>query len=1632
MQYVGRFVSTVYNTITPNINPATLSGAIDVIVVEREVEVEEDIPEDELRQAGSTSSALGPASVEGVRGKRKVRRTELASTPFHVRFGKMSVLRPGERKVTLHLNDGPEPLPFAMKIGEQGEAFFVVEVDDETERSQIPDDLVTSPILSATTSPLASPGLAAEVPSTKPQGLPSTTEVEPLYLDDAGGSSRPTATSELSDTDEARSLDSNAASQRSKGTADTTVTTPRDGASPSEDPVNPDAGSPADDAELGPVPKDSGLSGSGPEAGPKSLLGQLGTAASNVGGAVGAVGRAVGVKADNPRLDKLAEQASKSEGPGQQGAPVDQNKETAHEYDPQTSNPPGKQRQQKADDKSPPDQRSGREKDAPVTETDSLEQKMKDEAEQLIHDGEAVLADKRRRQAGSETAQQSRDEESQGDGCAEGEEAYPAPFGERSKKAHTHSGAEVRESLTNTFPVAQSEHQLFLAGRKMPRGGASAELGVEPTQIDARTIRGRIRAHRRSSQTGQTDEENDGDGEHDESRETLPAASSSMQRGGSTTGRRKEDLQYLFDMDGYKMTTDGEDLAFAEGHRLAQEMPLSRRHGGNEIHPHIGELLDQAHRRERESLMGSTAGKDVSSVEGASSGDAVADPEQTTSTLSTATGAGKVDDLTLEQDLLRLAHALSTGRSVEQSNSQSVDTLPFGRPSDAESSRKRVPRTRRQVQDVSLSDTEADRPGLDDDDDEDAIRDAQERSASMRKHAHHRAKSGPFDLEMGHAARNNLPGDATPPHRSDSIKQTQSDGTWRWGEPGQRHRVLSSAAADDVRSFDQSGTTQPQYRFSGLPHDPYIFEARLNDAVRTFQLSLCYKEGWGQSEDDAEEREEFQDGRISFQRFLDDPDVVNDERLVVQFDGRFLTWENSSSLLATLFMYRATFAAAGADESCRSHEDSLPRAQEPRASVWSRWWNRNRQDQPPPFERESSAPPERFPGTKAPMPIERVQSDTALLASATVEGSSEGATNSSNAQQKTSQKPPKTFAKTLRLTSDQLKSLNLKKGANNITFSVTSSYSGVATCTARIFLWEGSHQIVVSDIDGTITKSDALGHVFTIIGRDWTHLGVAKLYTDIARNGYRIMYLTSRAIGQADTTRDYLKGINQNNYRLPDGPVIMSPDRLIASLHREVILRKPEVFKMACLRDIARLFGADPRKAHPQQGALVPHADPDVVKAADGPGAGHEGSPSSGAATAQASKDAKSNEQTAHPTPFYAGFGNRITDALSYRSVNIPSSRIFTIDTNGEVKMELLELAGYKSSYIHMTDLVDQMFPPITQRSSEKKVGKPEYNDFNYWRPSVAEFELPTDDELMPTPPLSPALSARSGRSVRSVAGSVRSATSGGAVASDNEQQQQSRLSRFGLGSLGLSRKGSVQTIAASETSSSPQSSLPHPPTHSASTGDVIGERSGFERAPLPGARAESARMVTRATSVPLDAVSDGGASSSYGSATPSWMAPWRRRAASPGAGPSSPPQATSPLVGPVITADPDSDEDEDGEEYGDDDDDVSSFEDDSQDEDGSGSEQGSRSDGEAANLTDGSDREEADGGQTTSRPIDVSRAPQTAASGRVRERTRQGQRGRRSRRDEAGAGGDLGDHALDEDVDELLASGEVHFDWRG
>ncbi|TKA68898.1 hypothetical protein B0A55_08401 [Friedmanniomyces simplex] len=379
--------------------------------------------------------------------------------------------------------------------------------------------------------------------------------------------------------------------------------------------------------------------------------------------------------------------------------------------------------------------------------------------------------------------------------------------------------------------------------------------------------------------------------------------------------------------------------------------------------------------------------------------------------------------------------------------------------------------------------------------------------------------------------------------------------------------------------------------------------------------------------------------------------------------------------------------------------------------------------------------------------------------------------------------PNKNYAKTLRLTSDQLKTMDLKPGANSMAFTVNR-----ATCHATLWSWHHSVPIVISDIDGTITKSDVLGHVLNSIGRDWTHQGVAKLYTEIAANGYNFLYLTSRSVGQADMTRAYLKGVVQDGgYKLPGGPVILSPDRTIAALRREVYLRKPEIFKMACLRDVMALFtghGGATNVHESQEAGLHPFPVTTVPTAANAnTGSGSGSSPAA-------------NHRKPGTSPFYAGFGNRLTDALSYRSVNIPSTRIFTINSNSEVSLDLLSLNTYKTAYGGMREIVDHYFPPV---GLLVKGGGEEFTDFNFWRSrplDIGDFsgsESGEEDEVGVVPTNTTAMQRAKGaaglertETVASLKESLMSEDEGG------DEMLESYLSEGARGSLDESLQGSL------------------------------------------------------------------------------------------------------------------------------------------------------------------------------------------------------------------------------------------------
>ena len=93
----------------------------------------------------------------------------------------------------------------------------------------------------------------------------------------------------------------------------------------------------------------------------------------------------------------------------------------------------------------------------------------------------------------------------------------------------------------------------------------------------------------------------------------------------------------------------------------------------------------------------------------------------------------------------------------------------------------------------------------------------------------------------------------------------------------------------------------------------------------------------------------------------------------------------------------------------------------------------------------------------------------------------------------------------LRLTKAETGHLGLNLGCNSAVFSVTTRFQGTYKASCNIHLWRQRDRIVISDIDGTITRSDVRGMLLPLIGAsNWAQGEVVRLYNLIADNGYRL------------------------------------------------------------------------------------------------------------------------------------------------------------------------------------------------------------------------------------------------------------------------------------------------------------------------------------------------------------------------------------------------------------------------------------------------------------------------------------------------------------------------------------------------
>ncbi|XP_073251989.1 phosphatidate phosphatase LPIN3-like isoform X1 [Porites lutea] len=484
------------------------------------------------------------------------------------------------------------------------------------------------------------------------------------------------------------------------------------------------------------------------------------------------------------------------------------------------------------------------------------------------------------------------------------------------------------------------------------------------------------------------------------------------------------------------------------------------------------------------------------------------------------------------------------------------------------------------------------------------------------------------------------------------------------------HQALDSKLQQQQQQQSGSGSDDRESGLGqSLPCSPTVEEGSKDSSIGEYHdiaMSLC-----GDLKNGKVPLESFIKSMVTYDDLSNNPALLSDPKLVIRINDRYYNWQ----IAAPMLMSHVVFQRPLKPEACQTLvKQHMPKKEKRRSYRNMYYWFSWRANEEKSSDEEND-------DIKKDKPRPRVHSSTARKqlsiqeSKIQDENESRERTTSECISGNESDFPKGKYRKVTRLSSDQIKSLNLKEGANSITFSVTTKYQGTAMCMATIYLWNHNDKIVISDIDGTITKSDVLGQILPVVGQAWAQSGVAHFFCKIQQNGYKVLYLSARAIGQAQQTRDYLKSVKQDQIMLPDGPLLLNPESLIKAFHREVIEKKPQEFKIACLRDIQRLFPTN-------------------------------------------------------KNPFYAGFGNKGSDVLSYRAVGISVSRIFTINHRGEVRHDLTN--AFQTSYIKLSDLVDQMFPPFKTKGHPPSglIAPDQFSSFTYWRAPLPDITVDDLDDV--------------------------------------------------------------------------------------------------------------------------------------------------------------------------------------------------------------------------------------------------------------------------------------------------------------
>jgi phosphatidate phosphatase LPIN len=249
----------------------------------------------------------------------------------------------------------------------------------------------------------------------------------------------------------------------------------------------------------------------------------------------------------------------------------------------------------------------------------------------------------------------------------------------------------------------------------------------------------------------------------------------------------------------------------------------------------------------------------------------------------------------------------------------------------------------------------------------------------------------------------------------------------------------------------------------------------------------------------------------------------------------------------------------------------------------------------------------------------------------------------------------------------------------------------IASTEAYIYLWSALDSVIVSDIDGTVTKDNVGGVMDTVVQDKFSHIhnGICKFYSqltmispvedinttnssDEVKGQVRFMYLSSRPISLVAQTRKLLVSVSQTCeenllHSLPPGPMMCNVVPLSSVLYSELVAKNVHQFKSDVLaRQVVLPFvaarGEDWRNVATAKSSRSLHVtELDEIKETN-------------ARCFSDNFDQSFKNERAGSVPilrddrlFLAGFGNTMRDAMAYEMAGMDRNDIYIIDPKSRI-----------------------------------------------------------------------------------------------------------------------------------------------------------------------------------------------------------------------------------------------------------------------------------------------------------------------------------------------------------------------------